>query len=195
MDEPSTSTRASATRVPILLLKTRSTPTDAYADYFTNLRFTTSHDGQDQTGPPRSDEDDRQIAFPPRNVPVLENRFRVENIQTLEKLLRDGAFGSEGDDGVDDDDVARTAVSATSAASPRKRHYGGLIFTSQRAVEAFVDALRTVVVGNLSFPFARSVHPASFSSSSSSSSSSSLGSLLDMTSLWTMLPCFMEFSP
>ncbi|KAI9820893.1 MAG: hypothetical protein M1832_003526 [Thelocarpon impressellum] len=84
--------------VPILLLKTPSTPRDVYADHF---------------APPAHDA---------RFVPVLEHCWQDANIREVEELLLAGAFGgaTAGGDG---------------------RRHGGLVFTSQRAVEAFVRVL------------------------------------------------------
>lgn len=94
-------------RTPVLLLKTRSTPVDGYADYFATL------DGG---------------RFQPTFVPVLEHRFTNSALETIKDSIRQGAFLPSGD--------SRPSAS---------KHYGGLIFTSQRAVEAFtlvVEQLR-----------------------------------------------------
>ncbi|KAL7620041.1 hypothetical protein AAE478_010590 [Parahypoxylon ruwenzoriense] len=81
-------------KVPVLLLKTKSTPTDAYEDLFSKPR-----DGFD---------------FEPAFVPVLQHRFKDDGMQQFEKLLRE-------------QQISKNANGT----------YGGLIFTSQRAVEAF----------------------------------------------------------
>ncbi|XDG04846.1 hypothetical protein ABKA04_004461 [Annulohypoxylon sp. FPYF3050] len=81
-------------KVPVLLLKTISTPTDAYQDIFSTPR--------------------ESFSFEPTFVPVLQHRFEDDGIQQFEKLLRERR-------------INKTSDSA----------YGGLIFTSQRAVEAF----------------------------------------------------------
>lgn len=82
-------------RVPILFLKTKSTPTDAYEDLFNAQPLAGAH-------------------FEPRFVPVLRHSFKDGGMDRVEKALR----GRE--------------VGAAPEAS-----YGGMIFTSQRAVEAF----------------------------------------------------------
>ncbi|TLD18304.1 uroporphyrinogen-III synthase [Venturia nashicola] len=85
-------------RIPVLLLKTKSTPGDGYEDYFNSL-----NNGK----------------YEPTFVPVLEHRFRQDHMQTIRDLIANGEFGlSQGLNGV----------------MPK---YGGIIFTSQRAVEAF----------------------------------------------------------
>jgi uroporphyrinogen-III synthase len=84
-------------RTPVLLLKTRSKPTDAYEELFAM--------STDQGG------------FAPCFVPVLEHKFANKGLQELNKLLDAGRFGDAPDD------------------------YGGIIFTSQRAVEAFAQVV------------------------------------------------------
>lgn len=78
----------------MFLLKTRSTPTDAYEEL-----FSTPSNGFD---------------FEPHFVPVLEHRFEDEGMAKIKSLLLAKGISRE-------------------ANSP----YGGLVFTSQRAVEAF----------------------------------------------------------
>ncbi|KAI1458528.1 tetrapyrrole biosynthesis, uroporphyrinogen III synthase [Annulohypoxylon moriforme] len=81
-------------KVPIFLLKTKSTPSDGYEDIFSTPRHS--------------------FNFEPTFVPVLQHRFEDDGMQQFEKLLRKRRINKS----VDSD-------------------YGGLIFTSQRAVEAF----------------------------------------------------------
>lgn len=92
---PSSSTGAN---VPVLLLKTKSTPGDSYEDIFSSP----------QNG----------HAFEPTFVPVLHHNFHEPGMTTLRELLH------------------RRAIHVGSDAS-----YGGLIFTSQRAVEAFTKLI------------------------------------------------------
>lgn len=85
-------------RIPVLLLKTKSTPGDGYEDYFNSL-----------------DNGKYEPAF----VPVLEHRFRQDHLQEIRDLISNGEFGlSQKLDG-------------------KMPKHGGIIFTSQRAVEAF----------------------------------------------------------
>jgi hypothetical protein len=81
-------------RIPVLLLKTRSTPHDSYDEYFSNEPFT------------------------PTFVPVLEHSPNLQNLDSIRSLLQGGKFGR--------DDNAK---------------YGGMIFTSQRAVEGFAKVV------------------------------------------------------
>jgi hypothetical protein len=81
-------------RMPVLLLKTRSTPVDTYDEYFSNEPFA------------------------PAFVPVLEHRPNIENLEFVQSLLLDGKLGRE-----------------------HNAKYGGIIFTSQRAVEGFAKAV------------------------------------------------------
>lgn len=95
--------------VPVYLLKTRSSPDDAYEEYFTELE-----DGK----------------YRPIFVPVLEHMFRDDALRTLRRSAERFAFagGSEAD-------VRRKATN-----NPAKK-YGGIIFTSQRAVDAFTTVV------------------------------------------------------
>jgi hypothetical protein len=84
----------SPNQVPVLLLKTRSTPIDTYDEYFSNEPFA------------------------PTFVPVLEHRPNMQNLELVRSLLLDGKLGRE-----------------------HNAKYGGIIFTSQRAVEGFAKAV------------------------------------------------------
>ncbi|TQV98295.1 uroporphyrinogen-III synthase HemD [Cordyceps javanica] len=88
--------------VPVLLLKTQSTPGDSYHDKLTAAQL------------PQG----RRLA--PIFVPVLRHKFDEAGLDTLRGLLRDQRIGSRPD-----------------------ASYGGLIFTSQRAVEAFAHVVNT----------------------------------------------------
>jgi uroporphyrinogen-III synthase len=90
-------------KIPILLLKTRSTPTDTYEELFTAL-------------------DDNRYA--PVFVPVLEHRFKRDTLEEVQKHITDRGFVPEKHQGL-----------AT---------YGALIFTSQRAVEAFSEIVEDI---------------------------------------------------
>lgn len=86
-------------RIPVLLLKTKSSPGDAYEELF--------------SAPARGG-----FVFEPRFLPVLEHRFKPEGLTRIRDLLQAKHIGAgEG------------------------CAYGGLIFTSQRAVEAFADVV------------------------------------------------------
>jgi uroporphyrinogen-III synthase len=82
-------------KIPILLLKTKSIPTDNYEEHFST---------------PKS-------PFVPSFVPVLEHQPNEENLRRIKSLLKERRLNEE---------------------------YGGMIFTSQRAVEGFAR-----VVGEL----------------------------------------------
>ncbi|KAG0647117.1 Uroporphyrinogen-III synthase [Hyphodiscus hymeniophilus] len=89
-----TSASESKEGIPVLLLKTKSTPNDGYEEQFSAVK-----EGH---------------FFEPDFVPVLEHRFLDEGLSTVKRLLQS------------------KQISCDSGAT-----YGGLIFTSQRAVEAF----------------------------------------------------------
>lgn len=95
----SSATAAAKDKVPILLLKTKSTPGDGYEDILS----------QPQHG----------LSFDPSFVPVLEHRFEEDGMKKLEFILNSKMTGSHF------------------GAS-----YGGLIFTSQRAVEALTKIVQ-----------------------------------------------------
>jgi uroporphyrinogen-III synthase len=92
-------------KIPILLLKTKSLPVDGYEEYFQIA-------------------DDHQ--FQPSFVPVLQHQFREDALQHIQDLIAGNGF----------------CTSFESA--PDKKKYGGIIFTSQRAVEAL-----TTVIGRI----------------------------------------------
>ncbi|KAK3207917.1 hypothetical protein GRF29_96g809047 [Pseudopithomyces chartarum] len=88
-------------RIPLLLLKTKSSPTDVYHEFFTTLE-----DGK----------------YEPIFVPVLEHKFKQEALDQIRQHIVNHRF---------------TGV---------RPEYGAIIFTSQRAVEAFariVEELRS----------------------------------------------------
>ncbi|KAF3763758.1 tetrapyrrole biosynthesis, uroporphyrinogen III synthase [Cryphonectria parasitica EP155] len=95
--------------IPILLLKTKSTPGDGYEEIF----------AQTQQGP----------HFEPAFVPVLEHRFEQDGMGEIETMLKSKMIG---------------------------RHfgaaYGGLVFTSQRAVEAFTKIVQDGRGGDRQWP-------------------------------------------
>lgn len=81
--------------IPVLLLKTKSTPNDAYEDLLSTPR-------------------DGGLNFQPVFVPVLQHQLVDDGMQQVDALLQGREIGN----------------------SPGCA-YGGLVFTSQRAVEAF----------------------------------------------------------
>jgi uroporphyrinogen-III synthase len=85
-------------KVPVLLLKTKSSPRDAYNDLFSTPQY--------------------GFHFEPIFVPVLQHRFEEDGLKSVKELLR-GKRINNGEDSA----------------------YGGLIFTSQRAVEAFAKVV------------------------------------------------------
>jgi uroporphyrinogen-III synthase len=82
--------------VPVLLLKTKSTPHDRYEEHFS---------AKGRGG---------KWSYEPMFVPVLEHRFQEKALSTVTELLKNK-------------EISKNAGA----------RYGGLIFTSQRAVEAF----------------------------------------------------------
>jgi uroporphyrinogen-III synthase len=92
--------------VPILLLKTKSTPIDTYEELFSSSPV------------PSSGSDEARTSFSPQFVPVLQHRLEEPGVNALRDHLQNQSI------------------------SPREDStYGGLIFTSQRAVEAFAKTV------------------------------------------------------
>lgn len=89
-----------ADSIPVLLLKTKSSPGDAYEELFSSPA---AGDG---------------FNFKPEFLPVLEHRFEGKGLNRVRQLLKSKAIGAKD-------------------TCP----YGGLIFTSQRAVEAFARVI------------------------------------------------------
>lgn len=100
--------------IPILLLKTKSIPHDSYEEDF----FSTSNPTTTSTPP--------APLFQPVFVPVLEHQPIVQNLEVVKRWLRE--VGGDGDDG---------GLKGRERMRRRRRRYGGMIFTSQRAVEGF----------------------------------------------------------
>lgn len=90
--------------IPVLLLKTKSTPHDGYEEYF-------------------SSPDNGQYA--PFFVPVLEHRFSETALEEVKSFIAEGGLYS-------------------SSKSLGDVKYGGIIFTSQRAVEAFSQVVHDI---------------------------------------------------
>ncbi|KAJ5659872.1 hypothetical protein N7507_006323 [Penicillium longicatenatum] len=98
---------------PILLLKTRSSPHDGYDDFLSAQGYI------------------------PSFIPVLEHRFNTKNLSNVRELFASGAF-----------DLNHTNTNAdsnsnadTQDAPEAFKKYGGMIFTSQRAVEGFAKMI------------------------------------------------------
>lgn len=97
-----TFTSSASSPVPVLLLKTKSSPTDAYEELFS-----------------RAPNNTNSPSFDPTFVPVLQHQFDQAGVDLLRNLLRQKRIGTSPD-----------------------CEFGGLIFTSQRAVEAFAHVVR-----------------------------------------------------
>lgn len=71
--------------------------------------------------------------YTPSFIPVLEHRFHTENLASVRELFASGAFNT--------DTTTTTPDNGSKEASVCKKKYGGMIFTSQRAVEAFAEMI------------------------------------------------------
>lgn len=92
-----TQTASTPQAIPVLLLKTKSSPGDAYEETFSNAK---------------------DYQFLPRFIPVLQHKFIEDGLADVAALLKEKKIGG----------------------SPGCT-YGGMIFTSQRAVEAFASVI------------------------------------------------------
>ncbi|KIW11534.1 hypothetical protein PV08_10835 [Exophiala spinifera] len=100
--------------IPVLLLKTRSSPYDAYEEYFASSSLLPT---SSTPSPSPSVADGGSGTFQTHFIPVLEHRPNAPNLEGLAELLRSGNLQDK---------------------------YGGMIFTSQRAVEAWTDVVQRV---------------------------------------------------
>jgi uroporphyrinogen-III synthase len=126
----------SFSKPPIFLLKTKSTPTDGYDEYFrnnTSIPNTISNNGSSSSsgGSGFTGGDGYEPIF----VPVLEHRFNETNLRVLKEYFL--PTDSEG---------GRTFLN-DGGRNGQRRKYGGIIFTSQRAVEGFAKLLVDEVGG------------------------------------------------
>ncbi|KAI7247849.1 hypothetical protein KC352_g13613, partial [Hortaea werneckii] len=96
---------------PVYLLKTKSSPSDSYEEYFEN------GDG---------------LQYKPIFVPVLEHQFRDDALRNLKRSAERFAFA-----GGSPENPAKLRKATN---NPAKR-FGGIIFTSQRAVDAFATVV------------------------------------------------------
>lgn len=96
-------------QVPVYLLKTKSSPTDAYEEHISSLE-----DGK----------------YRPIFVPVLDHIFRDDALRTLRRSAERFAFASGSE-----------ASGLRKATHNPAKKYGGLVFTSQRAVDAFATVI------------------------------------------------------
>ncbi|SMQ51455.1 unnamed protein product [Zymoseptoria tritici ST99CH_1A5] len=96
-------------QTPVYLLKTISSPNDAYEEHFTTL----------QNG-----------HFKPVFVPVLDHMFRDDALRNLRLAAERYAFAG-----------GSPATARQKACNNPAKRYGGMIFTSQRAVDAFTSVV------------------------------------------------------
>lgn len=113
--------------IPVFLLKTESQPHDSYLDHFSALQLdgTPGHPSHDYTQhasfasntavSPTTIVTSTPLRFHPLFVPVLEHHPNTRNLDWLQDLLRSEQLGQK---------------------------YGGMIFTSQRAVEAWTEVVK-----------------------------------------------------
>jgi uroporphyrinogen-III synthase len=70
--------------------------------------------------------------YTPTFIPVLEHRFHTENLAIVREFFASGTFNIE---------TTTTPGHGPKEANGSDKKYGGMIFTSQRAVEAFAEMI------------------------------------------------------
>lgn len=127
---------------PIFLLKTAATPRDLYDEYFRNEFRVSTHDNNSYG-----------YGFDPVFVPVLSHRMHAENLARVESFF---TSQNHQNGGGDDEGGGGSFIG-------ENRTYGGMIFTSQRAVEAFRHILEQGnIPGTFSNPISSSGHCINF---------------------------------
>ena len=96
-------------QIPVYLLKTKSSPTDAYEEHLSKIQ---------------------DAKYKPIFVPVLDHIFRDDALRTLRRSAERFAFASGSE-----------ASGLRKATNNPAKKYGGLVFTSQRAVDAFATVI------------------------------------------------------
>ncbi|KAJ5905158.1 uncharacterized protein N7473_002074 [Penicillium subrubescens] len=96
---------SSQPQIPILLLKTKSSPHDGYEDYFSTNGYN------------------------PTFIPVLEHRFHRDNLATVRDFFASGAFNAD----TTTTTSTTTSHNGNNEDNGSDKKYGGMIFTSQRA--------------------------------------------------------------
>lgn len=98
-------------KIPVFLLKTKSIPNDGYEERLAGVKFNGLW--RERVGGGERDSEGEK-GLEPVFVPVLEHCFMDAGVEVVKGLLKEREIGKE-----------------------EGRNYGGLIFTSQRAVELF----------------------------------------------------------
>ncbi|EED17484.1 uroporphyrinogen-III synthase (UroS), putative [Talaromyces stipitatus ATCC 10500] len=126
--EQSTSDESSRSQLPpVFLLKTPSTPRDLYEEYFRNNTFAIRQQQQTESSVDDdiADDDLEKVKYDPIFVPVLSHRFHPENSEIVKSYFMPTTAVNKGD-----------GKPLNNAFLGQGKKYGGIIFTSQRAVEA-----------------------------------------------------------
>ncbi|KAI9839750.1 MAG: hypothetical protein M1837_002038 [Sclerophora amabilis] len=144
---PSSEVHIEAIETPILFLKNPSNPIDPYETYFRDPALQVDRTGSKEE---RDEEDagqrgigeekkQRSLRFSPEFLPVQEFRFHAENLERVRSLILEGSLrGPPDSTSSTAPEPAPSDIDNNLRSSPR---YGGLIFTSPRAVSAFISIL------------------------------------------------------
>lgn len=115
---------------PVFLLKTPSSPRDLYEEYFFKNAFAfRSRQRSDLPTDTNDTNDYEYIKYDPIFVPVFSHSFHAQNLEIVKSYLMPTTTESDCINGKE--------TSLRNAFSGKGKKYGGLIFTSQRAVEAW----------------------------------------------------------
>lgn len=114
---------------PVFLLKTPSSPRDLYEEYFfkNTFAFRSRHQLNSTTDTNETDNYE-YIKYDPIFVPVFSHSFHAQNLEIVKSYFMPTTTES--------DYIDEKGASLHNAFSGKGKKYGGLIFTSQRAVEA-----------------------------------------------------------
>lgn len=114
---------------PVFLLKTPSSPRDLYEEYFFKTTFALP--SRQRSNPPTDTNETNNyeyIKYDPIFVPVFTHSFHAQNLEIVKSYFMPTVE--------DNDYIDEKGSSLRNAFSGKGKKYGGLIFTSQRAVEA-----------------------------------------------------------
>ncbi|GAM36686.1 uroporphyrinogen-III synthase [Talaromyces pinophilus] len=113
---------------PVFLLKTPSSPRDLYEEYFLKNAFALPS-RQRSNSPTGADEANNYeyIKYDPIFVPVFSHSFHAQNLEIVKSYFMPTT---------ESDYIDEKGASLRNAFNGKGKKYGGLIFTSQRAVEA-----------------------------------------------------------
>lgn len=113
---------------PVFLLKTPSSPRDLYEEYFLQNTFALPSRQRSNSPTDANETNDHEyIKYDPIFVPVFSHSFHAQNLEIVKSYFMPT---------MESDYIHEKGSSLRNAFNGKGKKYGGLIFTSQRAVEA-----------------------------------------------------------